>query len=175
MAAILNITDELMADSIMFDIVDEVIPQFAEAIGNMEDRWITNGTGVGQPTGYITAAPPGVACIGGGITFLDIKNVFYALPAQYRMNSVWQIHNQNVRKIASIRDTVGRFIYHEDVTGSSPSTLTTSVLQRFKRFARKCSELLENLNKKIETISSQAKTVMSWKVQSIRLRPVLGQ
>ena len=49
--------------------------------------------------------------------------MFYALPVQYRRNAVWQIHNQNIRKIASIKDTVGRFIYSENVTGSSPSTL----------------------------------------------------
>lgn len=123
MAAILNATDELLSDSYLFDVVKEIVAQFAQRIGDVEDQVITAGTGVGQPTGFVTAAPAAVACAGGGITFTDINNLYYTLPTQYRMNCIFQIHNQNIRKIAAIRDTMGRYLYNDSQANGDPATL----------------------------------------------------
>jgi len=123
LAAIIRSSDELLADSWMFDIVKEITGQFAERIGDVEDQVITQGTGVGQPTGYITAAPTAVAAAGGGISFDDINNLHYALPTQYRNRGTYQVHNQNIRKIAGIKDNNGRYLYNDSQSQGDPATL----------------------------------------------------
>lgn len=108
----------------MIDIVKVVIDLFAEAIGREEDRVITAGSGVGQPSGYSlgTHGIQTVACPG-NLSFDDIINLVYLLPKKYLQNAKFFVHRNNIRELRKVKDTNGRYIWEEPLSKSQPATI----------------------------------------------------
>jgi len=121
MAAILYSSEELVDDSTI-DVVQEIISQFSEAIATEEDRVITAGSGVAQPTGLTSATITAIACAG-NLDFDDINNLFYNLPTQYRNKASFLVHNSNMLEIAKIKDSNGRYLYQDSQAAGDPPTL----------------------------------------------------
>jgi len=99
MAAIQYISDELIADSTQIDVVDLIISLFAEAIGIEEDRVITAGNGVGQPTGYASGGLgiQVVACAGN----LDSLESLLAEKLIAKAVNCWKTLTYKTRAISS--------------------------------------------------------------------------
>ena len=76
-AAILYTSDELVEDAHDFNVVQLIIGLFSEAIAEEEDKVITQGSGVGQPTGLTNCTITNTACAGnlGSIELLSIKKL----------------------------------------------------------------------------------------------------
>lgn len=100
-----------------------IISLFAEAIGIEEDRVITAGSGVGQPTGYASGGLgiQAVVCVG-NLGFDDIINLEYLLPVKYNANAKFFVHRNNIREMRKIKDTNGRYLWQEPLAAGQPPT-----------------------------------------------------
>jgi HK97 family phage major capsid protein len=121
-AAILYASDELIEDAVDFNVVQLIIQLFSEAIAEEEDRVITAGSGTGQPTGLMNCTIGSVAC-GGNLSFDDIINLIYLLPAKYRINASFLCHNTNIRELRKVKDSQNRYIWQEAIAPGQPDTI----------------------------------------------------
>lgn len=122
-AAIIYSSDELIADSDLFDVVRLIIDLFAEAIGIEEDRVILRGNGTTQPTGISTAVTAttiaGVAC-SGNLDFDDLINLVYSLKTMYRPGASFLVHPNNVRELRKIKDSNNQYIWQPSQQAGQP-------------------------------------------------------
>jgi len=122
--------DELMdtdagLDSILAD-------SFARAKANTEESAFVSGTGhdYQQPEGMLLPAS-GVTCVpnaaAGAVTFDDILDLMYAVPAQYRRNGSFIIHSGTELMIAKLRETAtggyGAYLWQPSPAIGQPSTI----------------------------------------------------
>jgi len=122
MAAIIYLTDELIADS-AFDLVNVLISRFADAIAREEDHVIINGSGTGRPTGLLQAGTISTRACVGNLDFDDIINLIYDLPVRYRANAKFLIHPNNIRELRLVKDSQNRYIWQDPVSASQPATI----------------------------------------------------
>lgn len=124
MAAIMYMSDELVADSTEIDIVDFIITLFSEALGEAEDAAISAGNGTTQPLGY-SGSGTGIAtrAVVTNLSFDDIINLEYDLPKQYYSNAKFYINRQNIRELRKLKDNDGRYLWAEPVSAGLPPTL----------------------------------------------------
>lgn len=121
-AAIMYASEELVEDSTSIDVVKLIISLFAEEIAEEEDKVITAGTGVGQPLGLTNCSITSVSC-SGNLTFDDIINLIYSLPAKYRANAKFLVNNTNIRELRKIKDGNSRYIWLDSPVPNQPSTI----------------------------------------------------
>jgi len=122
MAAIMYISDELVEDSTEIDIVNFIIKLFSEAIGNEEDKVITDGNGTTQPTGYAQAAGVGTRAVAGNLNWDDLINLVYDLPQKYHPNAKFYVHRNNIRELRQLKDANGRYLWQDAIAPGQPST-----------------------------------------------------
>lgn len=122
MAAIMYISDELIADSTEIDVVKFIIKLFSEAIGEEEDRVITVGNGTTQPTGLNTAAGVAARVCAGNLSFDNMINLEYDLPQKYHNNATWLVHRNNIRELRKLKDTTNRYLWTDPVAIGQPAT-----------------------------------------------------
>ena len=126
----------------MIDIVKVVIDLFAEAIGREEDRVITAGSGVGQPSGYSlgTHGIQVVACAGN----LDSLESLLSERIVAKMVNCWKTLTKKLRAISSearevipgnVQRLVTESLRDSNVTTSAiyPIFLCLEFIQRSKR------------------------------------------
>lgn len=125
MAAILYASDELIEDSADIDVVDLIVTLFAEAIQREEDKVIVAGNGTTQPTGLLTAVSAStiasVTC-SGNLSFDNMINLEYALPAKYHTGAVFLSHRNNIRELRKLKDSNNRYYWMEPVAVGQPAT-----------------------------------------------------
>lgn len=122
MNSIMYLSRELAEDATEIGVVDLIIGQFADAVGDEEDKVILQGTGSGQPTGLSTTGGHAVTC-SGNLDFDDVIDAYYALPQQYRNTAVWLVNTVNVRELRKIKDSNGRYLWQDAVTADAQPTL----------------------------------------------------
>lgn len=123
MNSILFLSRELAEDATEIGVVDLIISQFADAVGNEEDKVILQGTGSGQPTGISTSGGHAVSCAGSNLSFDTVIDAYYALPQQYRNAAVWLINGTNVKELRKLKDSNGRYLWQDAVTADALPTL----------------------------------------------------
>jgi HK97 family phage major capsid protein len=123
MAAIMYISDELVEDSTSIDIVQFIVKLFSEAIGTEEDRVITAGNGTTEPTGYNVASGPGTRTCSGNLSFDNLTDLEYDLPAKYHRNAKWYMHRNNIRECRKLKDSQNRPLWADPVSASLSPTL----------------------------------------------------
>lgn len=121
-AAIIYSSDELIEDSTETDLVALIIQLFTEAVADEEDRVIWLGNGTTQPQGIAVATLTAQTVNATGSTYTDLTNLFYALPAKYRVNAAWYLNSQSLAAIEGVKDTTGRPIFTA-ATESVPPTI----------------------------------------------------
>ena len=135
MAAILYVSDELVADSTEVDIVEFIVELFSDAIGEEEDRVIWRGDGSSQPTGIVQDKDDGniqtVSTATSGSyapeDFIDLK---YDLPAKYSNDAKFYAHRNTIRDMRKMKDSDGRFYWQEPVSeDGSPTFLGHEVME----------------------------------------------
>jgi HK97 family phage major capsid protein len=97
---------------------------------NLEQAYMT-GDGVGQPLGIFTASDNGISTsrdVSTGntttnITFDGLKEAFYSIKEQHRINLKWIFHRDAMKKIAKIKDGNGQYILQESVRAGEPQTI----------------------------------------------------
>lgn len=121
-AAILYASEELVEDCQEFDVVRLIIDLFTEEIGQEEDRVITQGSGVGQPTGLTNCTIASITC-SGNLSFDNVISLIYALPTKYRPKAQFLVHNSNIRELRLLKDSQNRYIWQDAVAPGQPPTI----------------------------------------------------
>lgn len=120
-AAILYASEELVEDSKEIDVVKFIIGLFSEVLAEEEDKVITAGTGVGQPTGLTSCTISSVTC-SGNLSFDDIINLIYLLPSKYRRNAKFLVNNANIKEMRKLKDSQNRYLWMDAVAPGQPAT-----------------------------------------------------
>jgi len=116
------ISDELVEDSDSIDIVKFIVTLFSEAIGTEEDRVITAGNGTTEPTGYNTSANPGTIACSGNLSYANMVDLEYTLPAKYHRNAKFFAHRNNIRELRKMVDSNSRPLWSDPIAPGQPPT-----------------------------------------------------
>lgn len=126
LAAAINITNELLADS-FYDITTHVIGEFAKALGAAEEQAFIVGDGNGQPTGILTTIAADTDCyietVDSFITTEDLINLQYSVERQYRRNACWLTSDSTLATIRKLQTTEGHFLWEPSLTAEEPPRL----------------------------------------------------
>lgn len=107
----------------------EVRLALSDDFGQKEGNAFINGDGIKQPEGIMTSAavpyyPYGGTSFGTDSAVSDkLIAMMYQLPAYYRSRGVWLMNSATIGKIASIKDTQGRYIWQPSITIGTPDTI----------------------------------------------------
>lgn len=125
-AAIIYASDEVIEDSNDISIVNEIIDQFATAIGDAEDLAIALGNGTTQPTGIETARAAGTiasTAVGATLDVTKIVDLVYGVKPQYRNGGSFLMNPKVAKFYRKLVDSTGRPIWQDSVIVGMPSTL----------------------------------------------------
>ena len=110
----IQITNELLYDNV-FDLESYIIEQFGNAIANAEEDAFINGTGINQPTGFLTTlasdATTYITTTGSNISADDIINLEYSLRRPYRRNAAWLCHDSTLALIRKLKDATQNYLW----------------------------------------------------------------
>ncbi|GLQ26128.1 hypothetical protein GCM10007927_09310 [Sulfitobacter pacificus] len=110
---------ELAQDS-TFGFEDLLGQLIGERLGRKGNKWLTVGTGAGEPMGFVTGAPVGhTAASAAALTFDDIIELEHSIDPAYRGGPKvrFQMHDQTVKLLRKIKDSNGRYVWSDgDVT-----------------------------------------------------------
>jgi len=113
---------ELLADT-PINLVNYIAGRFANAFAQAEDKAFMTGAGTTEPKGLRQYTVGGGDQLGADLTGDDLITLFYGLPAQYRKNSVWLMHNNIIALCRKLKDGVlGRYLW-TDGLGDAPATI----------------------------------------------------
>ncbi len=130
MNSIMYMSRELVDDASEVGVVDLIVQQFADAVGQEEDKVIIQGSGSGQPTGLTGASGEHETTCSGNLDFDDVINCFYALPQQYRGQASFLVATANVRELRQLKDSQGRYLWVDSVAaGVAPTILGRPVYE----------------------------------------------
>ena len=110
-----------------FDINGLLRDIFAERIGRGANRFLTTGTGSGQPEGIVTGSGLGMtAAINNAITGDELIDMQHSVDAAYRKSpSVrWMFHDSTLAAIRKLKDGQGNYLWQpRDVKSGAPAEL----------------------------------------------------
>lgn len=107
-----DVSRDLIANANM-DVLAYVSDLFGRALANTRDELYTNGSGSGRPEGFLVNVTDvnSVAQAGANLAYDDLINMFFALKAPYRGQSIWQMPTSALKLVAKIKDGNGRPIF----------------------------------------------------------------
>jgi HK97 family phage major capsid protein len=124
------VTQQMLEDS-MIDIEAYLAMRLADKFERLENTAFVNGTGVGQPRGFLTY-PSGTTWgtqleqIGSGtsgvFTYTGLVKLITAIKDKYQKNANFLIQRQQVYNIMTLVDGNGRLIFQPIVNGSFNNT-----------------------------------------------------
>lgn len=133
-AATITLASQQLVDSAGFDLVSYVGRAAGAQLGRLAGSAMTLGTGTVQPTGFVTALNTAGALstatkAGTGVpstffSFADVAGVLFDLGPKYRnQNTAWQLSTGAARKLRTLQDTTGQFVYAPATAAGQPETL----------------------------------------------------
>lgn len=137
-SGLVKVSLELLQDS-AFNLDSWLITRFAERWGRGLENYLTNGTGVSQPTGLLTAvaasgAVPVIAAgssesTGGAQTgvnsigYSDLVNLEHSVDPSYRRGAKYMFHDQTLSALKRIIDKFGRPLWAPGIGVDASDTL----------------------------------------------------
>lgn len=133
-AATITLASQQLVDSAGFNLVEYVGRAAGAQLGRLAGSAMTLGTGTVQPTGFVTALTTAGALstatkAGTGVpstffSFADVAGVLFDLTPKYRnQNTAWQLSTGAARKLRTLQDTTGQFVYAPATAAGQPETL----------------------------------------------------
>jgi HK97 family phage major capsid protein len=130
LATYVDVSNQILEDN-SYNLEAELSMDLAESFAIAEGQAFINGTGVGQPTGLLTA--PGIASINSGsATGLATAStqasdilitMFHKLPGVHAQNGVWLMNRNTLSEIRKIKNSMGDYLVLDSVSGPTTSTL----------------------------------------------------
>ena len=110
----IQVTNELLKDN-AFDLESYIINQFGQALANAEEDAFINGSGVNQPTGFLTTlaadASTYITTSGASISADDIINLEYSLKRPYRRNAVFLCNDSTLALLRKFKDSTQNYLW----------------------------------------------------------------
>lgn len=123
LARITRVTEELLNDS-TFNIESFLSDSFARTFGDAEEKAFINGTGVGQPAGFLKDAPVGITSgVGEGITTDELLELYHSLGVPYRTTSNWMMNDSTILAIRKLKDSDGQYIWQPGIQAGQPDRI----------------------------------------------------
>lgn len=118
----LLISNDLIEDSV-FDIIGIATELLAEANAVGEDEVFAIGDGISKPMGLLTEVDgngPASIAANDDLTpdAVDIINMFFGLPSQYRANAKWLMNSNTMKGYEGLKDGQNRYLVSSLVSGS---------------------------------------------------------
>lgn len=119
-----DISNQLLADS-AGSAEQEVRLALAEDFGAKEASALLIGDGVNKPRGLFvdTAVPVVNAAAAAAITFDDMINLYYDLPATYRANGTWGMNSKTLAAARKLKDGQGGYLWQPSAQIGQPETI----------------------------------------------------
>jgi HK97 family phage major capsid protein len=126
---IVRVSEELLQDS-AFNMQSEVIdPIFGERLGRAGNRYLTVGTGSGQPNGIVTASSAGwTAATPATLTFDDLIELEHSVDPAYRMAPTcrFMFHDSTLKVLRKIKDGQGNYLWQPaDARTGAPALINS--------------------------------------------------
>ncbi|MGW3930134.1 phage major capsid protein [Streptomyces microflavus] len=119
------VSTEFVQDQAL-DLVGFLVGDAGPALGHGMGEHFLTGTGTGQPTGLLTAAPDAVATFAAGakdVTVSDaLIDLFYELPSSYRGNAVFVVSDKTAALMRKLKDANGQYLWQSALTAGAPDT-----------------------------------------------------
>ena len=84
------------------------VENVAKAMTYAVENAIINGTGVGQPTGILTATVPDGQTISGAVTYAKLTEAEGVLPVEYETGAKWCMNKKTFAKVLGMTDLQGQ-------------------------------------------------------------------
>jgi HK97 family phage major capsid protein len=122
---VIKISLQLLQDS-AFDLEAWIKDKAAIRNARAMNDYFTTGTGTGQPSGIVTGAASGkVGATGqtGSVIYDDLDDLFHSVDPAYRANAKWMMHDQTIKIIKKLKDTLGRPLWAPGIAVKEPDTI----------------------------------------------------
>ena len=120
------VTEELLADN-AFGLENYILEQFGQAIANAEEDAFITGTGVGQPTGFLTTLAADTNAFiqtkGADISADDVLDLVYSLPRPYRKKAAFLVNDATMAKIRKFKDSTQNYLWTPSFTAGEADRL----------------------------------------------------
>jgi HK97 family phage major capsid protein len=114
---------ELLQDSAI-NISDLVGSCLGERVARKTNTDFSVGDGTSKPEGVVTASTKGAdADSTSGVSYQDLLDLYHSVDPAYRQNSVWMMNDLTIKSLESLVDEVGRPLWRNDLTSTSPGML----------------------------------------------------
>ena len=96
-----------------------------ERIARLENQAFTIGTGVGQPTGIVTAAADSGITLASNttVTFEEMVDVEHSVDIAYRSMGRWMFHDDVCKFVKKLKDAEGRPLWLPSISVGEPDTI----------------------------------------------------
>lgn len=118
------VSEELLQDS-AFNLEGYIRGEFADRVGVLQDTAYLVGDGSGKPAGLLPAATTVAAAGAAAITFDDLIELIYGVPAQYRRlgRNVFMVGDSTVKALRKIKDSQGQYVWNASVQAGEQDTI----------------------------------------------------
>lgn len=110
LAALVKVSWKLLNTS-DYNIVNFIASLAGKKLAEKEETAFIAGTGTGQPKGIRIESLTSVAQDGDSLTYQDLLNLYFLLPAQYRTNAVFITSAMGAKAITGLKDNEDRPIF----------------------------------------------------------------
>ncbi|HSH58622.1 MAG TPA: phage major capsid protein [Acidimicrobiales bacterium] len=127
---LVRVSNELIQDN-EYNLETELASLLGERLGRLESPAFINGTGTGQPTGFLAGGTVGATTAGGVTTgfgnnvqaqdfLLDLE---HSVDPAYRAGASWVLNDNTLSRLRKVRDADGNAIWQPGMTAGAPSIL----------------------------------------------------
>lgn len=116
---------ELLQDS-AFDLESFIARKLGERLGRSANQYFTNGTGVNQPQGIVTASSLGKAGLAGQTTSIiydDLIDMEHSIDPAYRNGAQFMFHDSTLKALKKLKDGYGRPLWMAGLAVAEPDTI----------------------------------------------------
>lgn len=123
MAAFVDASNQIIEDS-EFPLAQELARDFGEEFGRLEGAAFVNGTGSGEPEGFMTNTDISeVTAAGTTLDADDLIDALHNLPSPYAANAVWVMNRNTLGEVRKLRNSSGDYIWREALSEGNPATI----------------------------------------------------
>lgn len=124
------VTTQMLEDA-MIDIAQYLAGKISDKFSRVENTAFVNGTGVGQPRGFLTYASgttwgSQIEQVGSGssgvFTYTGLVNIITSIKDKYQANAQWFIRRQSIASIMLLTDASNRLIFQPIINGAFNAT-----------------------------------------------------